>query len=223
MSLRTQAKVLRVLQEGEVERIGSQKTVNVDVRVIAATNKDLEEAIEKGDFREDLYFRLNVIPINVPPLRDRPEDITPLVRHFVKQFAAESNFRAKTFNPAAMETLKRHAWRGNVRELRNTIERLLIMAEGDEIGPGAALGRLAPGPGGRGGGPGARGVAPGLQGGGGALVPGAEAAREPLEHLGHRGRHRDPALEPLQEARAVRDHPGEGRLTVSRGGGPRPD
>ena len=135
MSLRTQAKVLRVLQEGEVERIGSQKTVNVDVRVIAATNKDLEGAIEKGDFREDLYFRLNVIPINVPPLRDRPEDITPLVRHFVKQFAAESNFRAKTFNPAAMETLKRHAWRGNVRELRNTIERLLIMAEGDEIGP----------------------------------------------------------------------------------------
>jgi len=135
MSLRTQAKVLRVLQEGEVERIGSQKTVNVDVRVIAATNKDLETAIEKGDFREDLYFRLNVIPINVPPLRDRPEDIAPLVRHFVKQFSAESNFHAKTFNPAAMETLKRHSWRGNVRELRNTIERLLIMAEGDEIGP----------------------------------------------------------------------------------------
>ena len=135
MSLRTQAKVLRVLQEGEVERIGSQKTVNVDVRVIAATNKDLETAIEKGDFREDLYFRLNVIPINVPPLRDRPEDIAPLVRHFVKQFSSESNFRTKTFNPAAMETLKRHSWRGNVRELRNTIERLLIMAEGDEIGP----------------------------------------------------------------------------------------
>jgi two-component system, NtrC family, nitrogen regulation response regulator NtrX len=135
MSLRTQAKVLRVLQEGEVERIGSQKTVNVDVRVIAATNKDLETAIEKGDFREDLYFRLNVIPINVPPLRDRPEDIAPLVRHFVKQFSSESNFRAKTFNPGAMEMLRRHSWRGNVRELRNTIERLLIMAEGDEIGP----------------------------------------------------------------------------------------
>jgi two-component system, NtrC family, nitrogen regulation response regulator NtrX len=135
MSLRTQAKVLRVLQEGEVERIGSQKTVNVDVRVIAATNKDLESAIEKGDFREDLYFRLNVIPINVPPLRDRPEDIAPLVRHFVKQFSAENNFRPKTFNPAAMEALKRHVWRGNVRELRNTIERLLIMVEGDEIKP----------------------------------------------------------------------------------------
>ena len=135
MSLRTQAKVLRVLQEGEVERIGSQKTVNVDVRVIAATNKDLEAEIEKGDFREDLYFRLNVIPIAVPPLRERPEDIAPLVRHFVKQFSAENNFRPKTFDPAAMDVLKRHSWRGNARELKNTLERLLIMVEGDEIRP----------------------------------------------------------------------------------------
>ena len=133
MSLRTQAKVLRVLQEGEVERIGSQKTVNVDVRVIAATNKDLEKAIEEGDFREDLYFRLNVIPINVTPLRERPEDIAPLVRHFVKQFSAENNFRPRSFDPAAMEALKRHVWRGNARELKNTVERLLIMVEGDEI------------------------------------------------------------------------------------------
>jgi two-component system nitrogen regulation response regulator NtrX len=133
MSLRTQAKVLRVLQEGEVERIGSQKTVHVDVRVIAATNKDLEQAIERGDFREDLYFRLNVIPINVAPLRERREDIGPLVRHFVRQFSAENNFRTKTIDPAALEALKRHNWRGNVRELRNTIERLLIMVEGDEI------------------------------------------------------------------------------------------
>ncbi len=133
MSLRTQAKVLRVLQEGEVERIGSQKTVNVDVRVIAATNHDLEKSIERGDFREDLYFRLNVIPITVPPLRDRPEDLAPLVRHFVRQFSAENNFRPKTFDAGATETLKRHPWRGNVRELKNTIERLLIMVEGDEI------------------------------------------------------------------------------------------
>src|SRR5437870_1586023 len=133
MSLRTQAKVLRVLQEGEVERIGSQKTVNVDVRVIAATNKDLEAAIEKGDFREDLYFRLNVIPIAVPPLRERPEDIPPLVRHFVKQFSAENNFRPKAFDPAALDALRRHPWRGNVRELKNTIERLLIMVEADHI------------------------------------------------------------------------------------------
>ena len=135
MSLRTQAKVLRVLQEGEVERIGSQKTIQVDVRVIAATNKDLEEAIEKGLFREDLYFRLSVIPVPVPPLRERPEDIPPLVRHFVKQFSAENNFKPKTFAPAAVEVLKRHTWRGNARELKNTIERLLIMVEGDEIKP----------------------------------------------------------------------------------------
>src|SRR5262249_2130315 len=91
MSLRTQGKVLRGLQEGEVERIGSQKTIQVDVRVIAATNKQLEEAIEKGDFREDLYFRLSVIPIRVPSLRERPEDLEPLVHHFVTQFSAENN------------------------------------------------------------------------------------------------------------------------------------
>jgi two-component system nitrogen regulation response regulator NtrX len=135
MSLRTQAKVLRVLQEGEVERIGSQKTIEVDVRVIAATNKDLEEAIGRGDFREDLYFRLSVIPVRVPPLRERGEDVPVLVQHFVKQFCVENNFRPRAFSPAAIEALKRHPWRGNVRELKNAVERLLIMAEGDEIGP----------------------------------------------------------------------------------------
>jgi two-component system nitrogen regulation response regulator NtrX len=135
MSQRTQAKVLRVLQGGEVERIGSQKTIQVDVRVIAATNKNLEEAIENGEFREDLYFRLSVIPIRVPPLRERTEDIPVLVQHFVDQFSAENNFRRKAFSPAALEALKRHPWRGNVRELRNTVERLLIMVEGDTIEP----------------------------------------------------------------------------------------
>jgi len=135
MSLRTQAKVLRVLQEGEVERIGSQKTIQVDVRVIAATNKDLEDAIEKGDFREDLYFRLSVIPVRVPPLRERTEDIPPLVEHFLAQFSAENNIRRKTVSPEAMQALKRHPWRGNVRELKNTIERLIIMVPQDEIGP----------------------------------------------------------------------------------------
>jgi two-component system nitrogen regulation response regulator NtrX len=135
MSLRTQAKVLRVLQEGEVERIGSQKTIQVDVRVVAATNKNLEHAIEIGEFREDLYFRLSVIPIRVPPLRERQEDIGPLVEHFVQAFAADNNFRPKTFTPAAMDVLRRHPWRGNIRELRNTIERLLIMVEGQEIRP----------------------------------------------------------------------------------------
>ena len=135
MSLRTQAKVLRVLQEGEVERIGSQKTINVDVRVIAATNKDLEAEIARGGFREDLFFRLSVIPIAVPPLRERPEDVPVLVRHFVKQFAADNNLRPKAFAPAAIEALKRHSWRGNARELKNTVERLLIMVEGEEIRP----------------------------------------------------------------------------------------
>jgi two-component system, NtrC family, nitrogen regulation response regulator NtrX len=134
MSLKTQAKVLRVLQEGEVERIGSQRTLQVDVRVIAATNKKLEEAIEAGVFREDLYFRLSVVPVRVPPLRERPDDVPPLVDHFVRQFCAENNLRPKTFSKDAVEALKRHTWRGNVRELKNTIERLLIMVEGPEIG-----------------------------------------------------------------------------------------
>jgi two-component system nitrogen regulation response regulator NtrX len=133
MSLRTQAKVLRVLQEGEVERIGSQKTIQVDVRVIAATNKTLEEEIEAGRFREDLYFRLSVLPIRVPPLRERPEDVEPLIEHFVQEFCSVNNFRPKAFAPPAMEALKRHPWRGNVRELKNVVERLLIMAEGDEV------------------------------------------------------------------------------------------
>jgi two-component system nitrogen regulation response regulator NtrX len=156
MSLRTQAKVLRVLQEGEVERIGSQKTFQVDVRVIAATNKSLEREIEAGRFREDLYFRLSVLPIHVPALRERPEDVQPLVEHFVRQFGAENNFRPKTLTPAALEVMKRHPWRGNVRELKNAVERLLIMVEGDEIRPehltevlrrpGAAAGAEEPAP-----------------------------------------------------------------------------
>jgi two-component system nitrogen regulation response regulator NtrX len=147
MSLRTQAKVLRVLQEGEVERIGSQKTIQVDVRVIAATNKDLEAEIAKERFREDLYFRLSVLPIRVPPLRERPEDVQPLVEHFVRQFSSENNFRPRSIAPATLEALRRHHWRGNARELKNAIERLLIMVEGEEIRPehlGEVLRRPAP-------------------------------------------------------------------------------
>jgi len=135
MSLRTQAKVLRVLQEGEVERIGSQKTIQVDVRTIAATNKNLEEEIEKGRFREDLFFRLSVVPIHVPALRERPEDLPPLVEHFVRQFRGENNVRPSGFTPAAVDVLARYPWRGNVRELKNAIERLLIMVEDEAIGP----------------------------------------------------------------------------------------
>jgi two-component system, NtrC family, nitrogen regulation response regulator NtrX len=130
MSPKTQAKVLRVLQEGEVERLGSARTIKVDVRVIAATNKDLEEEIGKGRFREDLYFRLSVIPIAVPPLRERPEDIPVLVEHFVELLSRENNRRAPKLAPSAVEFLKQQRWKGNVRELRNAIERLIIM--GDE-------------------------------------------------------------------------------------------
>jgi len=133
MSPKTQAKVLRVLQEGEVERLGSARTIKVDVRVIAATNKDLEAEIEKGTFREDLYFRLSVIPIKVPPLRDRREDIPALVRHFADLFGRENNRRAQRFTPAALEFMQKARWKGNVRELRNTVERLLIMTPGDSI------------------------------------------------------------------------------------------
>jgi two-component system, NtrC family, nitrogen regulation response regulator NtrX len=133
MSPKTQAKVLRVLQEGEVERLGSARTIKVDVRVIAATNKDLEAEIEKGTFREDLYFRLSVIPIKVPPLRERRDDIPALVRHFADLFGRENNRRAQRFTPAAIDVLQKARWKGNVRELRNTVERLLIMTPGDSI------------------------------------------------------------------------------------------
>jgi two-component system nitrogen regulation response regulator NtrX len=133
MSPKTQAKVLRVLQEGEVERLGSARTIKVDVRVIAATNKDLEQEIERNTFREDLYFRLSVIPITVPPLRERREDVPLLVRHFADLFSREHNRRPHRFTPAALEHLQKARWKGNVRELKNTVERLLIMTPGDTV------------------------------------------------------------------------------------------
>jgi two-component system nitrogen regulation response regulator NtrX len=133
MSAKTQAKVLRVLQEGEVERLGSARTIKVEVRVIAATNKNLEEQIEKGLFREDLYFRLAVIPIHVPSLRDRPEDVPILVRHYMDYFARENNVRPRRITTAALDALQRYRWKGNIRELRNTVERLMIMSAGETI------------------------------------------------------------------------------------------
>ncbi len=138
MSPKTQAKVLRVLQEGEVERLGSARTIKVDVRVIAATNKELESEIDEGRFRDDLYYRLSVIPIFVPPLRERLEDIPALVQHFVTQFSRESNRRPARFSPGAIEVLRQARWRGNIRELGNVVERLLIMSardviEGDDV------------------------------------------------------------------------------------------
>jgi two-component system nitrogen regulation response regulator NtrX len=133
MSPKTQAKVLRVLQEQEVERLGSARTIKVDVRVIAATNKDLDEAIQRGEFREDLFFRLNVIPIVVPPLRERRGDIPLLVQHFARRIAEEHNLKPRRFDARAMEALQRYRWRGNIRELRNAVERVLIMAAGDVV------------------------------------------------------------------------------------------
>ncbi len=133
MSLKTQAKVLRVLQEQELERLGSNRIIKVDVRVIAATNKNLEEEIDRGTFREDLFYRLNVVPIHVPPLRERREDVPALVRHFADLFSRENNFKRKTFTAAAMERLRQNPWRGNIREVRNFVERLMIMSTGDAI------------------------------------------------------------------------------------------
>jgi len=133
MSLRTQAKVLRVLQEGEVEPVGAATVIKVDVRVIAATNKDLVEEIRGGRFREDLYYRLNVIPIRTPPLRERRDDIPILADHFAALFSEEHNKHPKKFTPASLRALQDASWRGNVRELRNMIERLVIMVPSDTI------------------------------------------------------------------------------------------
>jgi len=133
MSARAQAKVLRVLQEGEVERIGSQKTIKVDVRVIAATNKNLEDAITSGTFREDLFFRLSVIDIEVPPLRSRVEDIPAIAAHFVARSAAQHGVPVKRISPEFAAALQKREWRGNVRELKNVIERLMILVEDETL------------------------------------------------------------------------------------------
>jgi two-component system, NtrC family, nitrogen regulation response regulator NtrX len=135
MSLKTQAKVLRVLQEQTFQRVGGQQTIKVDVRVIAATNKDLEAEIASGSFRSDLYYRLNVIPIEVPPLRARGGDIVLLAEHFLLRFAAETGQKAKRLSAAAAAKLKGYHWPGNVRELRNVIERLAILLPADTIEP----------------------------------------------------------------------------------------
>jgi two-component system nitrogen regulation response regulator NtrX len=133
MSLQAQAKVLRVLEEGKVERVGGNKTIPVDVRVIAATNKDLPEEIGKGTFREDLFHRLNVIPVFVPPLRERRDDIVILVNAFVEEVCARNGIAKKSVTQHAMDELINKDWKGNVRELRNIVERLVIMAPTDMI------------------------------------------------------------------------------------------
>ncbi len=133
MSLRTQAKVLRILQEHKFERVGGTETMEVDVRVIAATNKSLEKEIQEGNFREDLYYRLAVIPFHVPPLRERREDIPILANEFAREFCADSGAKPKSITPRAMKAIQAYAWPGNVRELRNLIERLVLMTPGPKI------------------------------------------------------------------------------------------
>jgi len=133
MSLKTQAKILRILQEQKFERVGGTEMIFVDVRVIAATNRDLKEEIQKGRFREDLYYRLNVIPITVPPLRERKTDIPILVEHFIAEFCLENNKEMKRTSSEAMSLLISYSWPGNVRELKNVVERMVIMTRGPVI------------------------------------------------------------------------------------------
>jgi DNA-binding NtrC family response regulator len=133
MTLEAQAKVLRALQENEIERVGGSETIRVDVRVVAATNKDLREDMQKGRFRPDLYDRLNVVPIEVPPLRDRKEDIPQLVTHFLDELSPQNGKRGLSITQPALSLLMQHEWPGNVRELRNTIERLVIFAGGSAV------------------------------------------------------------------------------------------
>jgi len=145
MSLKTQSKVLRVLEEGEVQRVGSSKVSKVDVRVIAATNKDLKREIAEGRFRDDLFFRLNVVPIYSPPLREKKEDIPLLIDYFVRSFSEENNFKPKRFTPEALAALMKFSWKGNVRELKNVVERLLIMTEAEVIDKKDLPGQIAGG------------------------------------------------------------------------------
>ncbi|SMF33412.1 sigma-54-dependent transcriptional regulator [Desulfovibrio gilichinskyi] len=135
MSLKTQAKILRILQEQCFERVGGRKTINVNVRVIAATNKDLFQEIKNGNFREDLYYRLKVFPLEVAPLRERAEDIKLLIEEFITRLNRQHGLKPLTFTDAALKILTEYAWPGNVRELKNFVERMLIMFGGKEVGP----------------------------------------------------------------------------------------
>jgi two-component system nitrogen regulation response regulator NtrX len=134
MSLKTQAKVLRILQEQKFERVGGSQTIQVDVRIVAATNKDLKAEIQKGNFREDLFYRLNVVPFHLPPLRERKEDIPVLARHFLKEFCAAHGRILRALTPEALEVLASYSWPGNVRELKNLIERVIILTPEVEDG-----------------------------------------------------------------------------------------
>jgi two-component system, NtrC family, nitrogen regulation response regulator NtrX len=131
----SQAKLLRVLQEGEFHRVGGEQSIRVTVRVIAATNRDLSELVQQQKFREDLYYRLCVVPVRMPSLRERREDIRPLAEYFLCEFCARNNFKAKSFDPSVFEALEGYHWPGNIRELRNTVERMAILTRGDILQP----------------------------------------------------------------------------------------
>jgi len=133
MDMALQAKVLRTLQEEEIERVGGTSSVKIDIRIIAASNRDLEAAVADNAFREDLYYRLSVFPVTIPPLRERPDDIPVLVEHFISKYASEMNIPHKNVSPDAMDALSKYSWKGNVRELENVLERALILCEGETI------------------------------------------------------------------------------------------
>jgi transcriptional regulator with GAF, ATPase, and Fis domain len=133
MSASTQAKILRVLQEHEFERLGGTRTIKVDVRLVAATNRDLPEMVGRGAFREDLYYRLNVVTIAMPPLRERKDDIVPLATWFIRRFSSELKKKLDGFDPDAQKMLMRYNWPGNIRELENAVERAALLAEGATI------------------------------------------------------------------------------------------
>ena len=145
MSLTTQAKILRILQDGRLERLGGDETVEVDVRCVAATHRDLVEEVRKGTFREDLYYRLNVVNVHLPPLAERQGDVVLLARHFAAEFCADFKRAPIGFSEGALDALRAHTWPGNVRELRNAVERAVLLCEGDAIGSGdLGLGPRAP-------------------------------------------------------------------------------
>lgn len=145
MHPRLQAKLLRVIQEREIDRVGGTQTIPVDVRILATSNRNLEQAVNDNDFREDLFFRLNVVNVAMPPLRERPKDVLTLAKYFAKKYAETNGVDYRPFTKSAEETLKCHTWRGNVRELENTIHRSVLLAQGDEIDTDAIMLNLSEG------------------------------------------------------------------------------
>jgi DNA-binding NtrC family response regulator len=139
MHPRLQAKLLRAIQEREIDRVGGTHPIKIDIRLIATSNRDLEEEVRKGGFREDLYFRLNVVNLCIPPLRERPQDVEPLAEHFAKKYAAANGVAYGGMSAVLREMLRRHAWRGNVRELENTMHRAILLSAGGEMGPDAVM------------------------------------------------------------------------------------